>query len=188
MSRIGKKSVLLPEKVKLDISQSGDVTVEGPKGKLEWTLPRQIKLRVEGKEVRLERSEEARSIRALHGLSRSLVQNMVTGVSEGYQKELEIHGVGFRAQVQGKNLNLNLGYSHPVVFNIRRLPRTFGLIIRPNRTKVRGFATSVSKSCEKKEKRFNRQPRAIRWRLLIELESGISGFASGCWVPANDHA
>jgi large subunit ribosomal protein L6 len=118
MSRIGKKSVLLPEKVKLDISQSGDVTVEGPKGKLEWTLPRQIKLRVEGKEITLERSAEARSIRALHGLSRSLVQNMVTGVSKGYQKELEIHGVGFRAQVQGKNLNLSLGYSHPVVFNI----------------------------------------------------------------------
>ncbi|HEU5237965.1 MAG TPA: 50S ribosomal protein L6, partial [Pyrinomonadaceae bacterium] len=69
MSRIGKKSVLLPEKVKLDISQSGDVTIEGPKGKLEWTLPRQIKLRVEGKEVTLERSEEARSVRALHGLS-----------------------------------------------------------------------------------------------------------------------
>src|SRR5260221_14769485 len=118
MSRIGKKSVLLPEKVKLDISQSGDVTVEGPKGKLEWTLPTQIKLRVEGKEVRLERSEEARSIRALHGLSRSLGKNMVIGVSEGYRKELEIHGVGFGAQLQGKNLNLNLGYFHPIVFNI----------------------------------------------------------------------
>src|SRR5258708_10458218 len=110
MSRIGKKSVLLPEKVKLDISQSGDVTVEGPKGKLEWTLPTQIKLRVEGKEVRLERSEEARSIRALHGLSRILVQNMVTAGSEGYRKDSESHWVGFRAQLQGKNLHLNLGY------------------------------------------------------------------------------
>jgi large subunit ribosomal protein L6 len=118
MSRIGKRTVLLPDKVKLDISQSGSVTVEGPKGKLDWTLPKQIKLRVEGNEVRLERSDEARSVRALHGLSRSLVQNMVTGVSKGYQKELEIHGVGFRAQVQGKSLNLSLGYSHPVIFNI----------------------------------------------------------------------
>src|SRR5260221_2987159 len=106
MSRIGKKSVLLPEKVKLDISQSGDVTVEGPKGKLEWTLPTQIKLRVEGKEVRLERSEEARSIRALHGLSRSLVQNMVTGVSEGYRKALELHEVSFQAPLPGTNLYL----------------------------------------------------------------------------------
>ncbi|HZC35917.1 MAG TPA: 50S ribosomal protein L6 [Chthoniobacterales bacterium] len=118
MSRIGKRTVLLPEKVKLDVSQSGSITVEGPKGKLAWTLPQQITLKIEGKEVTLERSAEARSVRALHGLSRSLVQNMVTGVSQGYQKELEIHGVGFRAQVQGKNLNLNLGYSHPVVFNI----------------------------------------------------------------------
>src|SRR5258708_33961666 len=107
MSRIGKKSVLLPEKVKLEISQSGDVKVEGPKGKLEWTLPTQIKLRVEGKEVRLERSEEARSIRALHGLSRSLVQNMETGGSEGCRKKLEIHGAGFRAQLQAKNRTLN---------------------------------------------------------------------------------
>jgi large subunit ribosomal protein L6 len=118
MSRIGKRTVLLPDKVKLDISQSGSVTIEGPKGKLAWTLPKQIQLRVEGNEVRLERSDEARSVRALHGLSRSLVQNMVTGVSKGYQKELEIHGVGFRAQVQGKSLNLSLGYSHPIIFNI----------------------------------------------------------------------
>jgi large subunit ribosomal protein L6 len=118
MSRIGKRSVLLPDKVKLDISQSGSVTVEGPKGKLAWNLPKQITLRVEGKEIKLERSDEARNVRALHGLSRSLVQNMVTGVSKGYQRELEIHGVGFRAQVQGKSLNLSLGYSHPVIFNI----------------------------------------------------------------------
>jgi large subunit ribosomal protein L6 len=132
MSRIGKRSVLLPDKVKLDISQSGSVTVEGPKGKLAWILPKQIKLQVEGNEVRLERSDEARSVRALHGLSRSLVQNMVIGVSKGYQKELEIHGVGFRAQVQGKNLNLSLGYSHPVVFNI---PEGIKITVQEN-TKV----------------------------------------------------
>jgi large subunit ribosomal protein L6 len=81
-------------------------------------LPKQIKVRVEGSDVRLERTEDARSVRALHGLSRSLLNNMVTGVSQGFQKSLEIHGVGFRAQVQGKSLNLNLGYSHPIVFEI----------------------------------------------------------------------
>ena len=118
MSRIGKKSVVLPEKVKLGCSDSGAVTVEGPKGKLEWTLPRQIKLRIEGQEVLLDRTTESRSVKALHGLSRSLINNMVTGVSQGFQKSLEIQGVGFRAQVQGSKLNLSLGFSHPIVFQI----------------------------------------------------------------------
>ena len=118
MSRIGKKSVLLPDKVKLGCSDGGAVTVEGPKGKLEWTLPPQIKLRVEGKEVLLDRTSESRAVKALHGLSRSLINNMVTGVSQGFQKSLEIQGVGFRAQVQGSKLNLSLGFSHPIVFPI----------------------------------------------------------------------
>jgi large subunit ribosomal protein L6 len=118
MSRIGKKSVLLPDKVKLGCTDSGAVTVEGPKGKLEWTLPRQIKLRLEGKEVRLDRTTETRAVKALHGLSRSLINNMVTGVSQGFQKSLEIQGVGFRAQLQGTKLNLSLGFSHPIVFQI----------------------------------------------------------------------
>ena len=118
MSRIGKKSVVLPDKVKLACTDSGAVTVEGPKGKLEWTLPQQIKLRVEGKEVLLDRSTELRAVKALHGLSRSLINNMVTGVSQGFQKSLEIQGVGFRAQLQGTKLNLSLGYSHPIVYQI----------------------------------------------------------------------
>jgi large subunit ribosomal protein L6 len=118
MSRIGKKSVVLPEKVKVGCSDSGAVTVEGPKGKLEWTLPQQIKLRVEGQEVLLDRTVESRSVKALHGLSRSLINNMVTGVSQGFKKSLEIQGVGFRAQVQGSKLNLSLGFSHPIVFQI----------------------------------------------------------------------
>jgi large subunit ribosomal protein L6 len=118
VSRIGRKSVKLPEKVKLNVSDSGEVLIEGPKGKLEWTLPKQIKVRVEGSDVKLERTGDARSVRALHGLSRSLLNNMVTGVSQGFQKSLEIQGVGFRAQVQGKSLNLSLGYSHPIIFEI----------------------------------------------------------------------
>ena len=118
MSRIGKKSIAIPEKVKLAVSDKGSIKVEGPKGKLEWTLPDSIKLRVEGKEAVLDRNTETRSVKALHGLSRSLVHNMVVGVSQGFQKGLEIHGVGFRAQVQGKNLNLSIGFSHPVVFAI----------------------------------------------------------------------
>jgi large subunit ribosomal protein L6 len=118
MSRIGKKAVEIPDKVKMVVSQDGSIQVEGPKGKLGWVLPRQITIRVDGKQAVLNRDVETRSVKALHGLSRSLVNNMVVGVSKGFQKALEIHGVGFRAQVQGKNLNLSIGFSHPVVFPI----------------------------------------------------------------------
>jgi large subunit ribosomal protein L6 len=118
MSRIGKKSIEIPEKVRMDISDAGSIKVEGPKGKLEWILPKQIKLRIEGKQAVLDRDAETRTVKALHGLSRSLIHNMVIGVSQGFRKGLEIQGVGFRAQVQGKNLNLNIGFSHPVVFPI----------------------------------------------------------------------
>jgi large subunit ribosomal protein L6 len=118
MSRIGRKSIQIPDKVKLDVSEAGNVTVEGPKGRLQWSLPRQISLKVEGKEASLSRSAETRSVKALHGLSRSLINNMVAGVSQGFQKSLEIHGVGFRAQVQGATLTMSLGFSHPIVFPI----------------------------------------------------------------------
>jgi large subunit ribosomal protein L6 len=118
MSRIGRKSIQIPDKVRLDVSRTGDVTVEGPKGRLQWSLPRQISLKVEGKEASLSRSAETRSVKALHGLSRSLINNMVAGVSQGFQKSLEIHGVGFRAQLQGANLTMSLGFSHPIVFPI----------------------------------------------------------------------
>jgi large subunit ribosomal protein L6 len=100
------------------VSDDGSIQVEGPKGKLQWVLPRQIKIRVDGKEAVLNRDVETRNVKALHGLSRSLINNMVVGVSKGFQKDLEIHGVGFRAQVQGKNLNLSIGFSHPGVFPI----------------------------------------------------------------------
>ncbi|MBW0001022.1 MAG: 50S ribosomal protein L6 [Verrucomicrobia bacterium] len=118
MSRIGRKSIQIPDKVKLAVSEAGDVTVEGPKGRLQWSLPQQISLKVDGKEASLSRSAETRSVKALHGLSRSLINNMVAGVSQGFQKSLEIHGVGFRAQVQGANLTMSLGFSHPILFPI----------------------------------------------------------------------
>jgi large subunit ribosomal protein L6 len=118
MSRIGKKPIEVPEKVKVNISSSGEVNVEGPKGKLNWTLPKPIQARLEGQAVLVERSSDLRSVRALHGLSRALIANMVSGVSTGFVIDLEIHGVGFKAAVQGAFLNLNLGFSHPVNFPI----------------------------------------------------------------------
>jgi len=118
MSRIGNKPVDIPDKVKVNISGDGAVAVEGPKGKLSWNLPRNIKGSVKDKSVSIVRDVETRSVKALHGLSRSLVHNMVQGVSEGFTKNLEIEGVGFKAAVQGQNLNLSLGFSHPILFPI----------------------------------------------------------------------
>jgi large subunit ribosomal protein L6 len=118
MSRIGNKAVEIPAKVKVNIGNDGAVSVEGPKGKLQWTLPREIKATVQDNNVSLARETETRNVKALHGLSRSLVNNMVQGVSEGFSKNLEIEGVGFKAAVQGAVLQLNLGKSHPILFPI----------------------------------------------------------------------
>lgn len=118
MSRIGNKAVEIPDKVKVNIDDEGAVSVEGPKGKLSWRLPRDIKGSVRDNRVSLMREAETRSVKALHGLSRSLVHNMVQGVSEGFSKQLEIEGVGFKAAMQGPTLNLSLGFSHPILFPI----------------------------------------------------------------------
>jgi large subunit ribosomal protein L6 len=118
MSRIGNKPVEIPAKVKVQVDGTGAVAVEGPKGKLNWKLPRDISAKVEDNRVSLARSAETRSVKALHGLSRALLRNMVQGVSEGFEKQLEIEGVGFKAAVQGTNLNLSLGFSHPILFPI----------------------------------------------------------------------
>jgi len=141
MSRIGKKSIAIPSAVKLAVSPEGAVKVEGPKGKLEWTLPKQIKVRVDGGEALVERESESRAARALHGLSRALVNNMVTGVSAGFVKDLEIHGVGFKAAVQGAVLNLNLGFSHPVLFPI---PEGIKITVAENtKIKIEGIDKKV---------------------------------------------
>ena len=118
MSRIGKQAVDIPSGVKVNIGNDGAVAVEGPKGKLSWQLPREIKASVADNRVSIVRGAETRSVKALHGLSRSLVNNMVQGVSAGFTKDLIIEGVGFKAAVQGKNLNLALGFSHPVLHPI----------------------------------------------------------------------
>ena len=117
MSRIGKTPISLPDKVKVAVS-GNQVTVEGPKGKLNWELPKGISITVEGTTASVARANDDREVRALHGLARALVNNMVTGVSAGFRKDLEIQGVGFRAAVKGDKLDLSIGYSHPVLFPI----------------------------------------------------------------------
>jgi large subunit ribosomal protein L6 len=117
MSRIGRNPIPVPSTVTLTLEE-GHVKVAGPQGTLERSLPQGITLRVEGDTLLVERPDDEREHRALHGLTRSLVANMVTGVTEGYRKELEIVGVGYRAQARGDDaLELSLGFSHTVVFN-----------------------------------------------------------------------
>src|SRR5436853_7438956 len=116
MSRIGNKTIEMPDKVKVQIDSTGAVAVEGPKGKLNWKLPRDISAKVENNHVALARSAETQSVKALNGLSSALVNNKVQGESEGFTKQLEIEGVGFKAAVQGTTLNLSLGFSHPILF------------------------------------------------------------------------
>lgn len=117
MSRIGKLPVLVPPKVKVEI-KGRRIFVEGPKGKLDFDLPRRTSAKLDGGKLLVERDGDDASAKALHGLSRSIINNMVKGVTEGFLKKLEIQGVGFKAAVQGANVTLNLGYSHPLVYPI----------------------------------------------------------------------
>jgi large subunit ribosomal protein L6 len=106
--------IAVPAGVTVDIAENNHVTVKGPKGTLEKTLPIEMEITLEGAEVIVKRPNDLKKMKSLHGLTRSLIQNMVTGVTDGYKKTLEVNGVGYRAQKSGKTLTLNLGYSHPV--------------------------------------------------------------------------
>ncbi len=117
MSRIGKQPVVIPAGVKVTV-EKGVVKVEGPKGKLSQAIHANMAIESDGKQVKVTRPNDDRLNRALHGLTRALVNNMVTGVTKGFEKKLNLIGVGYRAQAQGANLNLTLGFSHPVVHSI----------------------------------------------------------------------
>ncbi len=114
MSRIGRLPVAVPAGVEVKIAEGNVVTVKGPKGTLERALPIEMEIKLEDGHVVVTRPNDLKRMKSLHGLTRSLIQNMVTGVTEGYKKILEVNGVGYRAAKQGNKLVLNLGYSHPV--------------------------------------------------------------------------
>lgn len=116
MSRIGRQPIAIPAGVTVTVDDGNLVSVKGPKGTLSEKISELITVKVEGNEVLVERSSEEKLDKSLHGLSRTLIYNMVVGVTEGYSKKLEIVGVGYRAQKNGKTLVLNLGYSHPINF------------------------------------------------------------------------
>lgn len=117
MSRVGNKAIALTDKVQVNVDGQS-IKVKGPKGELSWELPQRISAEVEDGQLTLKRASDHRQDKAMHGLARALVNNMVLGTTEGFVRDLEIHGVGFKAAVQGSNLNLSLGFSHPVLHPI----------------------------------------------------------------------
>lgn len=136
MSRVGKKPIQIPDKVKIKI-EPGKVFTEGPKGKLDWILPKNIEIKIEKSQIEVKRLGEEKRDYSMHGLARSCINNMIKGVNEGYIKNLELQGVGYRAQLQGKTLNLQLGFSHPIIY-----PVPEGITVKtpkPNRITVEGI-------------------------------------------------
>lgn len=117
MSRIGKKPVELPAGVQVSVSGENNVTVKGPLGQLEQQMPQDIQISIEDNQALVTRPSDQKEHRALHGLTRSLLANMVEGVTKGYVRNLELVGVGYRAALQGKDISLTVGYSHPVLIN-----------------------------------------------------------------------
>ncbi len=114
MSRIGRMPIAIPAGVTVEIAENNKVTVKGPKGTLERVLPEEMEIKMEDGHVVVTRPNDLKKMKSLHGLTRTLINNMIIGVTDGYEKVLEVNGVGYRAQKQGKKLVLALGYSHPV--------------------------------------------------------------------------
>ena len=153
MSRIGQKPIEIPKGVKLAVSQN-QVNVEGPKGKLSFPVSGRIKATVKENQLVLERQSDDIPDKSLHGTTRSVIANMVKGVTDGFSKELQIEGVGFKAAVQGKQLNLALGFTHPVVFDIpeglsAETPKPTIVIVKGvDKVKVGLFAAKIRKVYE----------------------------------------
>ena len=139
MSRIGKMPIAIPAGVTVDIAENNFVTVKGPKGELSRALPTEMEIKLEGAELVVARPNDLKKNRALHGLTRALLNNMVIGVTEGFKKTLVIVGVGYKASMQGTTLNLALGYSHPIEY-----PTPEGLTIEvPDQSKI--IVSGISK-------------------------------------------
>lgn len=149
MSRIGNKPITIPAGVEVKVSDANEVTVKGAKGTLVQSVPLEMAIKIDGNTIVVERPSEDKRHKSLHGLTRTLVANMVTGVSEGFKKELEINGVGYRAQKQGKKLVMNLGYSHQVEMEETDgitidVPQPNQIVISgPDKQKVGQFAAQV---------------------------------------------
>ncbi|MBQ6354776.1 MAG: 50S ribosomal protein L6 [Lachnospiraceae bacterium] len=137
MSRVGRMPVTVPDGVTVDIKAGNDVTVKGPLGTLQRVLPEEMEIKMEDGQIIVNRPNDLKRMKSLHGLTRSLIANMVEGVSKGYQKVLEINGVGYRAAKSGKKLTLNLGYSHPIEMDD---PEGLETIVEGNKITVKGIS------------------------------------------------
>lgn len=137
MSRIGRMPIAVPEGVDIKI-KGANVKVKGPKGELSHTFPASMKIKLDDGEIKVTRPSDERTHRALHGMTRALINNMVVGVSEGFEKVLEINGVGYRAELEGQNLVLNVGFSHPVTIEPPE-GITFEVDGRTRQIKVMGY-------------------------------------------------
>ena len=136
MSRIGRMPIAIPAGVTVEVAENNKVTVKGPKGTLERVLPAEMEIKVEGAEVLVSRPNDLKKMKSLHGLTRTLIHNMVVGVTDGYEKKLEVNGVGYRAAKSGKKLTLNLGYSHPVEMTD---PEGLEAVVDGNKITVKGI-------------------------------------------------
>jgi large subunit ribosomal protein L6 len=136
MSRIGRLPVVVPSGVEIKITENNEVTVKGPKGTLEKALPQEMDIKMEEGHIVVTRPNDLKKMKSLHGLTRTLVQNMVTGVTDGYEKVLEVNGVGYKVAKQGKKLVLSLGYSHPVEMED---PEGLESVVDGNKITVKGI-------------------------------------------------
>lgn len=136
MSRIGRMPIAIPAGVTVEVAENNKVTVKGPKGTLERVLPSEMEIKVEGAEVVVSRPNDLKKMKSLHGLTRTLIHNMVVGVTDGFEKKLEVNGVGYKASKSGKKLTLNLGYSHPVEMED---PEGIETVVEGNNITVKGI-------------------------------------------------
>ncbi|MEA3296423.1 MAG: 50S ribosomal protein L6 [candidate division Zixibacteria bacterium] len=181
MSRVGKSPIPIPDKTTVEINGQ-DVTIKGPKGTLKRTIHADISATVENNMVIVTRPSEIKKHRALHGLTRALLSNMVVGVSDGYKKELEIIGVGYRAELQGRLLILNLGYSHPIVLappegiDISVKPKEHKIIVEGIDKELVGEVTAKIRSLRKPEPYKGKGIRYVGE--LIRIKAGKSAMSS----------
>ena len=136
MTRIGRMPIAIPDGVTVTIAENNQVTVKGPKGTLERVLPAEMDIKQEGSEIIVTRPNDLKKMKSLHGLTRTLIHNMVIGVTAGYEKTLEVNGVGYRASKSGNKLTLNLGYSHPVEMSD---PEGLEAVVDGNKIIVKGI-------------------------------------------------
>ncbi len=151
MSRIGRKPITVPAGVTVTLGDGNKLTVKGPLGTLEQSFNERMTIKVEGNVITVSRPTDEQEDRAIHGLTRTLINNMVVGVSEGYSKTLEIVGVGYRAQKQGKTLTMNLGHSHPIVFEdgngiTFETPNTNTVVVKGINKEIVGETAAVVRS------------------------------------------